>query len=68
MGKLKSTRKFKGEKFTFVGGRSTKKRAKQLAAQGRAQGFKSRVVKATPTALKQNSQKYQVWGSVKKKK
>lgn len=68
MGKLKSKRKFNGETFTFVGGRSTKKKAKQLAAQGRAEGYKARVIKATPTALKQRSQKYQVWGSVKKRK
>ncbi len=68
MGKLKAKRKFAGENFLFVGSRSTKKKAKVFANQGRDQGFKSRVVKATPAAKKQGSNNYQVWGSVKKKK
>jgi len=70
MGKIKSVRTFNGEKFTYVGGRYTKKKAQELAAQGRANGYNSRVQKTPKTSMKTNKKitPWLVWGSVKKRK
>jgi len=59
----KNTRTFNGKKFTTVGFRETKVKAKKLAEQGRANGYRARVTKI-PKALQTRDAKYAVWGSV----